>query len=113
MQAWTGRKILWDATQGHNGGAATTALDLLLEMEKYHINANELDEMTSILQVKLAKAFERVKLEVVWRWAMHFDCPQKVLRIPRGYSGHQTRVEFEGCTAHPLQTIRAIVKESK
>ena len=61
VQAWTRRKILWDATQSHNGGAATTALDLLLEMEKYDINANELDEMTSILLVKLAKGIRKGK----------------------------------------------------
>ena len=46
-----------------------------------------------------AKAFERVRLEVVWRCGRHFGFPQKVMMIE-----HQGRVWFEGCVADPLQT---------
>ena len=51
-----------------------------------------------------AKAFERVRLEVVWRCARHFGFPQKVMMILCGYFEHPRRVWFEGCVADPLQT---------
>ena len=61
----------------------------------------------------LAKAFERVSLPVVWAWATHFNFPRKILRVLCAYFEHQRRVQFEGCVAEPLQTIAAVLPESK
>ena len=57
----------------------------------------------------LAKAFERVGLEVLWALATHFSFPRKILRVLCGYFEHQRRVQFEGCVAEPLRTITAIL----
>ena len=38
------------------------------------------------LLLDLAKAFERVSLQVVWAWARHFSFPRKMLRVLCGRS---------------------------
>ena len=56
---------------------------------------------------------ETVRLEVVWKWAMHVGSPQTVLRLLYGYFEPQRSVQFEGCVADPLQTITAMLPGSK
>ena len=61
----------------HSGGAVRTAWELEVEMEKYCFTAHELDEGAATLVKDLANKFEKVRLEVVWQWAMHFDFLEK------------------------------------
>ena len=65
------------------------------------------------LVLDFAKAFERVSFLVVWAWATHFCFPRKILRVLCGFFERQTRVQFEGCVAEPLQTVTAILPGSK
>ena len=71
----------------------------LLEMERFVCLAEEEDQGASTLVLDSAKAFERVSLPVVWTYATHFDFSSPVLRVLRGYFGHQRRFQFEGCVA--------------
>ena len=59
------RRVKWDATEGRNGGAARTAWEALLEMERY-----------------TRSIFEKV--QVVWACAIHLGFPKQKL-------GHQRR----------------------
>ena len=82
-------------------------------MERFKYRAGEEELRAVSLVLDLAKAFERVSLPALWAWAMHSSFPRKILRVLRGYFEHQRRVQFEGCVAEPLRTIRAILPGSK
>ena len=73
---------------------------------KIIIKANELDVGAALL-VDLAKACERLRLELVCRWAMQFDFPRQLPSFSRGYFEHQRRVQFDGCVAGRLQTNKS------
>ena len=79
----------------------------LMEKERKRI------EGAVALVLDLAKAFERVSLQVVWAWATHFSLARKILRVLCDYSEHQRRVQFEGCAAERSRTITAILQGSK
>ena len=114
MAKWQQRyRIYWDATDGRNGGAQRTVLEMLMEMERFKYRAGEEDLGAVALVLYLARGSERVSLPVVWSRATHFSSPKKILRVLRGYCEHQRRVQFEGCVAEPLQTITAILPGSK
>ena len=103
-------RIEWDATDGRNGGAQRTVLEILMEMERFNYRAGAEDQGLVLDQ---AKALERVSLPVVWAWATRFSFPRKILRLLCWYFEQQRRVQFEGCAAGPLQTITAILPGSK
>ena len=84
-----------------------------MEMERFKKRTGEEDVEAVALVLGLAKAFEWVNLPVVWAWSTHFSFPRKILWVLCGYSEHQSRVQFEGCVAEPLQTITAILPGSK
>ena len=100
-------RVDWDATDGRNGGAQRTVLEVLMEMERFNGKAKAENQGAVALVLDLAKAFERVSLPVVWAWATHFRFPRKILRVLCGYFEHQRRVQFEGCATEPLTTITA------
>ena len=54
-----------DATDGRNGGAQRTVWEVLMEMERFNGKAREEDQGALVLALDLAKAFERVSLNVV------------------------------------------------
>ena len=57
MQEWKSRrKNMWDGLEANIGVAERTAWEPLLEMEKYEIKANELDEVAVTIVVDFAKA---------------------------------------------------------
>ena len=57
MQEWKSRrKNMWDGLEANIGEAERTAWEPLLEMEKYEIKANELDEVAVTIVVDFAKA---------------------------------------------------------
>ena len=43
-------------------------------------------ERSVALVVDLAKSFDKVKLNIVWAWALHFGFPQRVRRVLCGYT---------------------------
>ena len=106
-------RVEWDAIDGRNGGAERIVLVTLLEMKRFVCLAEEEDQGASTVVLDSAKAFEPVSLPVVWTYATHFDFSSQVLRVLRGYFGHQRRFQFEGCVAEPLRTITAIFPGSK
>ena len=53
------------------------AREALLEMEKFDSNVEEIDQGAVTLVVDFAKAFEKVQLQVVWAWSMHFSATAK------------------------------------
>ena len=81
--------VRWDATDGSTGGAERTAWETLLDMERY-----------------VAKAFENVRLKVVWAWATHFGFPRRILRLLCLHFQHQRRVIFEGSVADRCRPSR-------
>ena len=83
------------------------AWEALLVMEEYDIKGTELDEGGATPGTDLARAFERVRLEVVWKWAMPFGFLEKVL-----FFFFFGRVQFEECAADLLQTITATLVAS-
>ena len=114
MAKWQQKyRVEWDATVGRNGGAHGTVWDILMEMERFNGKAKKEDRGAVALVLDLAKAFERVRFQVVWAWATHFSLARKILRVLCDYSEHQRRVQFEGCAAEPLRTITAILQGSK
>ena len=78
----------WNATDGRNGGAQQTVWEILMEMEKFDGKAKEKDQGALALSLDLAKAFERVRLPVVWAWATFFSFPRNSLRVLCGYFEH-------------------------
>ena len=46
-------------------------------MERFIYRAGEKDQGAVALGMDLAKAFERVRLPVVWAWATHFSFPKE------------------------------------
>ena len=102
----------WDATDGRNGGAQQTVLEILMEMGRFHGKAKEEHQGAVALVLHLAKAFELVSFLVVWVWATHFSFPRMILRVLCGHFeartvrrmpggaapdhvGHLTRVQVE------------------
>ena len=84
-----------------------------MEMEKFDGKAKEGEQGAVALVLDLAKALERVSLPVVWACATHFSFPRKTLRVLCGYFEHRRRIQFEGWSAAPLMTIKAILPRSK
>ena len=82
-------RVEWDATDGRNGGAQRTVLEILMEMERFNGRAKAEDQGAVALVLILAKAFERISLSVVWAWATHFSFPRKILWVLCGYSEYQ------------------------
>ena len=93
--------------------AGTLLMGEMEELNEQSGKAKEGEQGAVALVLDLAKAFERVSLPVVWAWATHFSFPRKILRVLCGYFEHQRRVQFEGCVADPLQTIKSILFGSK
>ena len=82
MAKWQQKyRVEWDATVGRNGGAQRTVWDILMEMERFNGKAKKEDRGAVALVLDLAKAFERVSLQVVWAWATHFSLARKILRV--------------------------------
>ena len=65
-----------------------------MEMEGINYYDGEKDQGATALVLDLAKAFERVRLPVVWAWATHFTFSRKILRVLCCYFEHQRRVQF-------------------
>ena len=59
----------------------------------------------------LAKAFEKVQLNVVWKLTMYFDFPQRVLRVLCSCLAHERKVIFEKNFSEPV-TITSILQGS-
>ena len=68
-------RIEWDAIDGRNGGAQRTVWEMLMEMEscKYRAGEEDLGAVAVVLDLDLAKGFERVGLPMVWAWGTHFN----------------------------------------
>ena len=114
VSRWQERHRLgWDATDGHNGGAERTVWENVLDMESFDYRAGEKDQGAIMLVLDLTQSLERVSLLVAWAWATHFNFARNILRVPCGQFEHQRCVQFEGCVAEPLQTIRASLTGSK
>ena len=56
-------RVVWDATDGRNGGAQQTLWEILMEMERFYGKAKEEDQGTVALVLDLANAFERVSTQ--------------------------------------------------
>ena len=90
-------RVDWDATDGRNGGAQQSVNGVnSSKMERFKYQAGEKDQGAVALVLGLAKAFERVRLPVVWAWATHFSFPStggEYGGAAPGYHGHPTRVK--------------------
>ena len=64
------------------------------------------------LVVDRAEAFEKVRLSVVWKWAVYFDFPQRVPRVLCVHFAHERRVMFENHVCESMVTITAILPGS-
>ena len=51
------------------------------EMETMDLDVGQNSAGATTPVVDLVKACEKVQLNVVWDWAIYFDCPQRVLRV--------------------------------
>ena len=74
-------RVDWDATDGRNGGAQQTVLDILMEMERFKEKAKEEDQGALAMVLDLAKAFERVSLPLVWAWATLKEVLASAVRV--------------------------------
>ena len=116
MAKWQQKyRLEWDATNGRNRGAQRTVWEVFMEMDRYRERAGREDQGAVVLVLDLAKAFERVRLPVVWAWGNALQLPKedlasavRILRAPVAsavrrmcggaaldHHGHLARVEVE------------------
>lgn len=67
------------------------------------------EEEGAVASMDLAKAFHRVQLIMVWRWAMHCGLPQRVLGVLRGHFAHEQGTGWKNYFSVPMFVVRLVL----
>ena len=105
-------RVDWDATDDKKE-EPNKRCGKYWEMNRFYGKAKEEDQGALALVLDVAKAFERVSLPVVSALATHFRFQRRSCECCAGTSRTTGECSSKGCVAEPLQTITAILPESK
>ena len=106
-------RVVWDATDGRNGGAQRTVWENLLEIERSKYRTGEEGWRAVAVVLDLTKAFERTVSHWCGPGQRTSASQGRYCGCYVGYFVHLRRVQFEGCAAEPLRSITAILSGSK
>ena len=105
---WEWLRATGNASSKYVGGAEGAGWEALLAMETMDLEEGRNSIRATWIMVDLAKVFQKVQLNFVWKWAMCCVFPQTVLRALYGYFAHERLLSFENNVSEPMSTITAL-----